>query len=308
MPDPNRKTVVEKMSADNIRTTVIHPAADNSPAADGPRQTVLESAAAARRGNSRRTVVERAVTTDAVSADPVQRQPPVFRSVVRSPMAMLTAFDDGRTESGEVWRLRQSRTTIGRANCDIVIPHDPDISATHAEIVRCEQDGGHQWQLVDLNSTNGVFVRVNKLVLRNGRELWMGGRRYVFTCQDTIQEGSDAANGEPRGTLKQTAPRSGQLLKLGARLVEQTSGSHAREFSLKESKSLIGTDSSRCDICIADPFLNDVHAELFQDKQKRWVIRDQNSVNGVWVKAANKALDSGTEFLLGGQRFRFDTL
>jgi hypothetical protein len=146
------------------------------------------------------------------------------------------------------------------------------------------------------------------MILRNGRELLLGSRRFVFKCQDTIGTTDAADSAQAHATQKQAAPRPGQMLKLGARLVEQTSAGDGGEYILveAESETLLGRDASRCDIRVMDPFLDDVHAQLFQDKQKRWVIKDRNSLNGVWVRVPGKLLDPGTEFLLGGQRFRFD--
>ncbi len=61
-----------------------------------------------------------------------------------------------------------------------------------------------------------------------------------------------------------------------------------------------------CGVCLADPFLNPRHARIFKDKRNRWVIKDCDSLNGLWVRVPNKLLDHGTEFLLGGQRFLFN--
>ena len=302
MTDNTRKTVIEKPTSDGIRTTIIGDSSADVAKDQAPRQAVLERGRTDPAAGDRATVVEQTSTETTPSATP----PQAFRSLVRPPMGVLTAFDDGSADNGEIFRLRQSRTTIGRSSCDIQIPHDPDLSATHAEIVHREQDGGHQWHLIDLNSTNGVFVRTNRVVLRNGRELLIGGRRFVFTCQDTIGMTDATDSIQNRSTQKQTAAVPGPVGKLGARLVEQTSGRPGREFSLRDSKVFIGRDAGQCDLCLDDPFLDNIHAQLFQDKQKRWVIRDQKSLNGVWVRIANKLLDPGTEFLLGGQRFRFD--
>lgn len=302
MTDNIRKTVIEKSASDGIRTTIIGDSSSDAAEDQAPRQTVLERGTIEPAAGGRATVVEQTSAKTVPTANP----PQVFRSVVRPPMSLLTAFDDGSADNGETFRLRKSRTTIGRSSSDVQIPHDPDISATHAEIVRREQDGGHQWHLVDLNSTNGVFVRTNRVVLRNGRELLLGGRRFVFICQDTIGTTDATDSMQNRSTQKQTAAALGQLGKLGARLVEQTSGRPGREFSLSDSKVLIGRDAGQCDFSLDDPFLDNIHAQLFQDKQKRWVIKDQKSLNGVWVRMPNKMLDPGTEFLLGGQRFRFD--
>jgi pSer/pThr/pTyr-binding forkhead associated (FHA) protein len=308
MTDPIRKTVVERPTADGVRTTVIGQSSDAVPPSDNPRQTVLEQNTTVPVDNRRATIVESAAQK---SADCSEQPPPqMFRSLVRPPMALVTAFDDGSTDVGETWRLRRSRTTIGRTNSNIEIAHDPDVSAEHAEIVRREQDGGHQWQLVDLNSTNGTFVRVNRMILRNGRELLLGGRRFIFKCQDTIGVSEAHDSEQAQATQKQGLPRPGQILKLGARLVEQTPERGGGEHILAEAraKTLLGRDASQCDIHIPDPYLDNIHAQLFQDKQSRWVIKDQQSLNGVWVRVPNKLLDPGTEFLLGGQRFRFDPL
>lgn len=305
MTDQIRKTVGVEPSPGGLRTTVIGDGVNSKAELEPPRQTILESVSPVPPVNGRETVVERPNAAAHSSPDAVQVTAHVFRSLVRPPMALLTAFDDGSTDTGETFRLRRSRTIIGRSACDIVIPHDPDISAMHAEIVRREQDGGHQWHLVDLNSTNGMFVRVNRMILRNGRELLLGGRRFLFTCQDTIGSPETADSPQSQATQKQTAVALGQIERLGARLVEQTSGRPGREFALSNSKMLIGRDAGKCDIELVDPFIDDVHAELFQDNQKRWIIKDQKSLNGVWVRTSSKLLDPGTEFLLGGQRFRF---
>ena len=198
--------------------------------------------------------------------------------------------------------IKDSISLIGRDDECHVKLDDPRVSGQHAMVYFASGE----FRVRDLNSTNGVFVRTNRVVLRNGRELLIGGRRFVFTCQDTIGMTDATDSIQNRSTQKQTAAVPGQVGKLGARLVEQTSGRPGREFSLRDSKVFIGRDAGQCDLCLDDPFLDNIHAQLFQDKQKRWVIRDQKSLNGVWVRIANKLLDPGTEFLLGGQRFRFD--
>lgn len=306
MSDPIRKTIIEQQAEDRVRTTVIKTSADQGAPVENPRQTMIEPPAAPTAAERRATVLERPEPPPAAVSG--KAPPLLFRSLVRPPMAMLTAFDDGSPEDGETWRLRRSRTTIGRKDCDIEIPHDPDVSAEHAEIVRREHDGGHEWHLIDLSSTNGTFVRVHRMILRNGREILLGGRRFVFKCQDTIPVSGSPDADPARATQQQAGPRPGQMLRLGARLVEQTAQRHGCEFALGESKAKIGRDADRCDVYIDDPFMDDVHAEVFQDKQKRWVIKDQDSLNGVWVRVPNKLLDPGTQFLLGGQRFRFDSL
>lgn len=74
---------------------------------------------------------------------------------VRTPTVVETHFDDGRRD-GEVIRIRRDVTIIGRAQGDILIPHDEQISGRHAEIRRSEIDGEFQFTISDLSSTNGT--------------------------------------------------------------------------------------------------------------------------------------------------------
>jgi diguanylate cyclase (GGDEF)-like protein len=80
-------------------------------------------------------------------------------------------------------------TVLGRdPGCHGVIPDD-GISRRHAEVIR-EEDGGYA--VVDLGSTNGVFVageRVTRRVLREGDKVLLGrGTVLQFVLQDPLEE------------------------------------------------------------------------------------------------------------------------
>ncbi len=235
----------------------------------------------------------------------------VFRSLVRPPLALLTALDDGSLETGETWRLRKSRTVIGRVAGDIVIPHDPDISAEHAEVIRREQEGGHQWHLTDLGSTNGTFVRVQRVVLRNGKELLLGSRRLTFTSPDVVgpQASGENASSVHRGTHPHTGAVPADIRRLGPRLIEQTPHGRGAEHPLLPEGVAVGRDAAQCRVLFADdPFVDAVHARVFQDSRGRWILEDAGSVNGVWVRVTHTPLDNDAQFLVGGQRFEFRVL
>ena len=301
MTDKKRRTVIDKTNSRAVRSTVIEKPASDAAAEQNPRQTVVEPATTPPVAAARATLVE---ASGKAHAHDVSGPAQVFRSLSRPPMALLTALDDGSTTCGEVWRLRKSRITIGRGDCDIAIPHDPDMSTEHAELVRREHGGGHQWHLIDLGSTNGTFVRVDRLVLRSGRELLLGGQRLTFLCSDTLQDAEKLPAGQAKSTQKQASPQPHEIRNLGARLIEQTT---SREHPLASEVTFVGRDPNRCSITLAAPFVTPQHARISQDKRNRWVIRDCDSLNGVWVRVPARLLDDGTEFLLGGQRFRFST-
>ncbi|MCA9111210.1 MAG: FHA domain-containing protein [Planctomycetaceae bacterium] len=231
----------------------------------------------------------------------------VYRLLVRPPVALLTAFDDGSLTDGETWRLRSETTIIGRTGGEIVIPHDPDLSGQHARITRTEQDGGYVWSLTDLNSTNGTFVRIRRLILRNGREFMVGGRRFVFSARSNVHSPEqDGAEASPLHTRRQRSREPHEISRLGARLVDTTTTIGHAEYLLEERSYFIGRDAKQCRILYADdPFLNPVHAHVYIDQRGRWIVEDQESLNGLWLRTANAPLDQDTQFLLGGQRFLF---
>src|SRR5271170_3053914 len=63
-----------------------------------------------------------------VPAQSAARPAVPFRPTVRPPVAVLTVFDDGKTD-GEMIRIRDHRFIIGRAEGDLCIPLDGRMSA-----------------------------------------------------------------------------------------------------------------------------------------------------------------------------------
>lgn len=305
MVNEPRKTLIENKAQVEPRSTFVEQPAADTPKQPETRATTREQQLDVSHASSRSTIHERPGSPGSTSAEP-HDQPQVFRSRVRPPMARVMAFDDGSQETGETWRLRSTRTTIGRANCDISIHHDPDLSTLHAEIMRQETDGAYDWQLIDRDSTNGTFIRVKRVLLRNDREVLLGGHRFRFVSPETHHDGATRDSNSSRTTHKQQGIPAEAAARLGARFVQLTTGSHEQEHVFAGHELSIGTDPDRCQICLVDPFLDSIHARLQIDQQNRWHLVDLNSVNGVWVRITRRSLDPGTQFLLGGQRFRFD--
>ena len=80
-------------------------------------------------------------------------------------------------ENGAAYPLDSSKVTIGRSRADITFPHDGFMSGLHARIV--ERDG--RYYLVDENSRNGTFLRINgEIVLKPGDMLIVGKQVFKF--------------------------------------------------------------------------------------------------------------------------------
>lgn len=207
-------------------------------------------------------------------------QPPAgvqrYRPVHRPPTALLAIYRDNMQSFHLHW-LCHDRCVIGRTDCDVVIPHDFHMSSRHAEIQRRAVANGYRWFLVDLESTNGTFVRVDRARLDTGDELLLGGERYRFQA---------AAN---RGQLTHTTPDGQQSV-----------------FELQPSGEWLGREQGEQFAPFQqDPFLEPRHAYVSLKDKGRWTIKDAGSMNGVWYRIREVELARTCGFQLGEQRFAF---
>lgn len=87
-----------------------------------------------------------------------------------SRMALVQILVGG--DPGMVYRARSDLISIGREGNDVNFPEDPFISGRHAQILALE-DG--TFQLTDLGSKNGTFVRVQAMTrLHHGDYVFLG--------------------------------------------------------------------------------------------------------------------------------------
>jgi pSer/pThr/pTyr-binding forkhead associated (FHA) protein len=76
---------------------------------------------------------------------------------------------------GVVFRAREDSITIGREGNDVNFPNDPFISGRHASIQAIDGSHGVRFQLADLGSKNGTFVRiVDEAQLYHGDYVFIG--------------------------------------------------------------------------------------------------------------------------------------
>lgn len=257
-----------------------------------PLQQILKKAAGVQRSTATLVEEPKAPTPQAAPFHPVDRQP----------LALLTILDDGRSETGEVVRIRQSGFSIGREQGDLRIPFDQDMSAKHLEL-RCQQQNGiYRWYLIDLNSTNGTFLRGFRASLSRDTELLLGSRRYLFQLP-VMPDLSEVE--EIRGTKAYQAPTPGQLQQMHPRLTEVGVNHLPQTFTFNSHDVVIGR-SQNCNISIEDdPCLNPRHARFYKDDNDRWMISDMKSDNGVWIRIRKMPLDQHAQFQIGQQRFLF---
>jgi hypothetical protein len=217
----------------------------------------------------------------------------------------LTVCDDGQ-ESGESIRIRKDRFAIGRTEGDLVIPHDSRMSGRHAELRQSQAGEKYRWTLVDLQSSNGTYVRVGQAVLHHGQEFLLGSARYRFESQasaDSAAADADGA-GEQRTRLWQAPAREPN----SAALVELTSTGDGSRHLLEGGENWLGKDAARCRIVLSkDPLVSARHARIRRRDDGRWLLENNNSVNGVWMRVEQISFKGTCRFLLGEQKFTIKT-
>lgn len=234
-----------------------------------------------------------------------------FRPVNRPPTLILCALDDGSRDEGEWFRVRKPEFRIGRTPGDparpndIIIGNDNGISSTHVEIKLRIEEGRYRYYLRDWPSRNGTFVRISRAALRPDQELLIGARRYFLSAGSSDQSNLGEEDLEPsKATRGREAPSGANFSRSLPKLVERTPGGNGKAYPLTEGENLLGKDPSQCTIMISgDPFVSSAHARILKDKKDRWVIENLNSLNGIWMRIEEMALDTGGEFQIGEQRF-----
>jgi pSer/pThr/pTyr-binding forkhead associated (FHA) protein len=221
-----------------------------------------------------------------------------FRPVRRPPMAALCVLDDGR-EDGEWVRIRTPNFVIGRAEGDLVIPHDNMMSSKHAAISRQQEKDRYRWYLTDLQSTNGTFLKIASTLLKHGQEILIGSRRLRFQAAQ-LQPPPTGVEPPVHTAGWQTVSEAEVI----PALVEVHPRGEGQRFLLAKQENWIGRDPAQCSVVLAgDPLVSLRHARLFRDNTGRWILEKTKSLNGTWLRIDKVPLVGTAAFQLGEQRF-----
>jgi pSer/pThr/pTyr-binding forkhead associated (FHA) protein len=277
---------------------------------------MLESVDDLRALVQRQKTVKEAVLTPTPGAVPAPAaSPPAavddtqrFHPLQRPGTAVLVVLDDG-DDDGEVVRIRRESFTIGRVQGDLVLPHDGNVSGKHAEILRRLEGGRWQWYLRDLQSTNGTFVRVAGGILRDGQELLIGGSCFRFDSAQ-VEDGGETASapGAVAATRKFVGGSVAQFAaQMNPALVALTPEGGEKRYPLDRPEQWVGRDRAQCSIVLEDPLVSPRHARIYRDPKGKWMIQNNRSLNGLWMRITEVSLDKGGQFQCGEQRFLIRT-
>lgn len=220
-----------------------------------------------------------------------------YRPTIRPPVPLLTILDDGEASTGETVRLRDQVSLIGRSEGLIKLPHDPLVSACHAEIVREGVSKPFRWILRDVGSSNGTFVKCIGTALRPDRLLILGSRRFRFHRPPSHAPQSN------EGTFIMDSKEA--LAQAWPMLIETTAAKDPLRLLLPGTCLSVGRPGHGNQVEIDDPLLAKFHAQILMTSTGEWRIEAKPSNNGIWAQIGSIRLTNTCRFQCGEQRFLF---
>lgn len=209
---------------------------------------------------------------------------------------MVIVRRDG--SEGESFSLAGGRLSIGRTEGEVRFPTDTFISRVHARLTRQSQGV----ELVDLDSRNGVFVRIlSAQQVYPGDHFLLGHQlmRLDNLGPDDREQPADGDGVRLFGTP--LAPAWGKLVSIGV------GGAPSDVHYLRGSQTVFGRENG--DVLFpADSFMSRRHARLRMEMRQgamSVVLEDLGSANGTYLRLRGSAvLGEGDMFRVGDQLFR----
>lgn len=218
-------------------------------------------------------------------------------SAAFSPARLVMLLRDG--SEGRAIPLIEGDTDIGAREGDLVFSDDPYLSPRHAR-VSCR---ANSYTLRDLDSTNGVFVRLRDVQELHDRDMLLIGQqvlRFELLLDGELPLGP-AWQG---GVLVFGTPEVSRF----ARLVQYTTEGVGRDVHyLFRDETIVGRENG--DIVFTDdPFLSRRHAAIRADHAgHRFTLHDLGSSNGTAIRIRGEhVLRDGDQFRIGRHLFRFE--
>jgi pSer/pThr/pTyr-binding forkhead associated (FHA) protein len=208
----------------------------------------------------------------------------------REVLHRLVLLRPGGAEAGS-FTLGQGKLVCGRGEVSLRL-EDPFLNPRHAEFSL--KDGGVV--VVDLQSTNGVFLRLRaETSLRPGDEIRIG--RQLLRFDQLPQAQGTAGGGRTWGS-----PNRGMRY----RIVQMLEGSGTGDaLPMSDGEYLFGREEGGMTFA-SDPAVSRRHAVL-SVAGERCLLRDLESANGTYLRIRKDAqLHPGDQLLLGTQQLRYD--
>jgi pSer/pThr/pTyr-binding forkhead associated (FHA) protein len=200
------------------------------------------------------------------------------------------------TGDGLAYQLSGTEHVVGRTDGAILFPDDPLLSPRHANFVY--RDGG--LCVRDEGSTNGVFLRIHQPVrLESGASFLIG--EQLLQIEALAPDFGPQPDAE--GTYFYASPKRASKMRIIQRLRGGDIGLIVRARGDSVTMGREGNDVNFPD----DPFISGRHAEVSITPDGAFVITDQGSKNGTFVRITGEtSLVHGDYVFVGQQLLRVE--
>ncbi len=213
-----------------------------------------------------------------------------------APFRLVSVNRDG--SDGVAFPVVGERLDIGRSTGTLLFEDDGYLSDRHVRLER--RQGGYH--LVDLDSLNGVYVRIRE------KEEILDATRLLVGMEVLRFELISESERDPAPAMEHGVLVFGTPPKLPwARLRQVTTAGICRDvYHLYRSEVVLGRESG--DIVFSDDdFMSRVHAAIRNENGRAWLV-DLNSSNGTYIQVQGERLLRPGDFIrLGDQLLRYES-
>lgn len=246
---------------------------------------------------SRLTRVEPDVGSES-SGQVTQEEAELFAPLRRPLYPTLIVIDDGKELDGESIRIRAETFMVGRESGDLVLPAEQMMSSSHFKISLDHVSAGVWiWNLHDLDSRHGVFVRLEEFGVVAGNEWLAGSTKFVISGP-----ASSTRNQLPQEDLVPYRTATGE--QAGVHILGYNCDRIDSHISLAKRQAF-GASIDGSGRIVGDPFVDAHQFTLQMTDSRTWQVTNFGSTNGTWLRVQRLALKKQQMFLAGEQRFSF---
>ena len=221
-----------------------------------------------------------------------------FGAMQEAGRAKLVLIKGGGFE-GVSYQLNDSQHIAGRADGFILFPDDPYCSSRHANF---HYEGG-TFYVTDLNSLNGVYVRIAQpLTLKAGMYVRIGEQLFRFENSAKLPDAPGVVRKDDGTYILGTPVADGEKPRLVHIL---QGGKVGGVYMIDKSPLTVGRDG--CDLNFpGDRFISGRHAQVVQNGD-RFLLEDIGSKNGTYYRIQDKTeLKHSSYVFIGDQLLRVE--
>jgi pSer/pThr/pTyr-binding forkhead associated (FHA) protein len=227
----------------------------------------------------------------AASAPPAQSGKTMYFGAQREAGNAKLILIKGEGIDGISYPLSSPEQILGRVEGSILFAEDPLLSPRHANFLY--RNGSLVVQ--DLGSANGVFARIRQPVTLESGAVFLVGEQLlqIEACPPDLGPQTDAD-----GTVFYASPKRPARLQLLQRL---RGGDIGMVFRSREGSLTIGREGNDVNFP-DDPFISGHHTKVTVADGGRFLLVDNGSKNGTFLRIAGEAVLSHSDHVFVGQQ------